>query len=429
MNNYLIQKRELASILFRERRSVMQVFFGCFFFMIALSFIVPAKYEADAKLLIKSGREFESRPDPGQSPGIQPYLTKQEVMNSELEILTSNDLIQETINRVGLDRLYPNLDKEDPNDQDKAIKKFGKALKVDSALMSEVIDLSYLNKDRDVATQALNTLIQIYQERHSTFFTDKRSTFLEKKYKDYTTKLDAVTAKIADLRSAKRLFDVPTQQVQLIQDRSLIGETLRNLQTRALDEHGRMHYYGEQLKAVSPFVTDSDDVEALRDWKTRDPAYVDPLYDDALMKLQTAEADASALDAQIKLQQKNLDAIDARLVEMQQGSKTLEDLSREHDALQDVVRTSRSAYEQALTSEELDRQKIVSIDVFAKPYASFEPARPRHLLYALIGFLFGAFGACLIVAYHAIFRQSFVNAESVERILGIRVLATLPERA
>src|SRR5580704_6786082 len=109
MNNYPIKKREFLGILFREKFTVSLTFIGLFALVLGLSFLMPPKYAAEAKLLVKSGREFQSRPDPGQTAAVEPYLTKQEVMNSELEILTSNDLVEATINRIGIDKLYPDI--------------------------------------------------------------------------------------------------------------------------------------------------------------------------------------------------------------------------------------------------------------------------------------------------------------------------------
>jgi uncharacterized protein involved in exopolysaccharide biosynthesis len=121
--------------------------------------------------------------------------------------------------------------------------------------------------------------------------------------------------------------------------------------------------------------------------------------------------------------------MDARLNSMEETSNTLESLEREHTLLDGLVRTSRASYEQAQNSEQMDHEKIVSVDVLDSPEASSIPAKPNHLLFALAGIVFGMLGAMAIVAHAMVFRQTLVSLESVERIVGIRVLATLPERA
>jgi hypothetical protein len=247
--------------------------------------------------------------------------------------------------------------------------------------------------------------------------------------------LDKVTNKITALRQSQTIYDVAAQRGQLIQDRSVVAETLRSLQTRALDQHGREQYYIEHLKKLSPFALDGVEgdeqslMQAIHGWKMRDPAYSDPAFDDAVLKLQTAEADASALDQQIELQKKTLENMDGRLKSMENAAHRLESLEREHAMLDSLVRTSRASYEQATTNEELDRQKIVSVDVFEKPNASTIPAKPNHLMFALAGMVLGLLGAMTVLAHTLVFRQLLVSSESVERILGIRVLATMPERA
>lgn len=435
MISYTPQKREIVSIFFREKYTIVGVFFALFFLVFSISFLMSPKYEADAKLLIKSGREFQNRPDPGQPAAIVPYLTKQEVMNSELEILFSNDLIHETIDRIGIDKLYPSLRASgDTRPIDQAIKNFKKALKADTAMMSEVITVSFLHKDRALAVETLNTLLQIYQDKHTHMFSDNRAEFLEKKTKDYMDQLDKVSSQITELRQKENIYDVAAQRGQLIQDRSIVAETLRSLETRALDQHGRQDYFAERLKDLSPFAQPAKkdkqaQTSALKSWKTQDPAYVDPVYDDAVLKLQAAEADASALDQQIALQKQTLDTMDARLKSIEDTARQLESLEREHAMLDSLVRSNRAAYEQAITNEDLDRQKIVSVDIFEKPDASSIPTKPNHLMFALAGIVFGMLGALSILGYTMIFRQTLITAESVERMLGIKVLATIPERA
>ncbi len=438
MNTYALQKREVISILFKEKHALIGTFLIVTLVIFGLSFLMSPKYEADAKFIIKSGREFQNRPDPGQQAATLPYLTKQEIMNSELEILSSNDLAQETITRIGLEKLYPQLKTDaDENSRamDSAIKLFKKSLKSETAMMSEVITVSFVHKDRAVAVEALHVLLQAYQDKHTNLFSENRSAFLEKKTKDYMDQLDSVSQKITTLRQTENIYDVAAQRGQLIQDRSVVAETLRSLETRALDQHGRQGYYTDRLKNLSPFATSEIDengqahrVASVHDWKAKDPAYVDPVYDDAVLKLQSAQADASALDQQIALQRKTLETMDERLKSIEGVARTLETLEREHAMLDTLVRTSRASYEQALTNEDLDRQKIVSVDVFEKPDASSIPTKPNHVMFALAGMALGLMGALSILGYSMIFRQTLISAESVERMLGIKVLATVPER-
>ena len=65
-NPYDLTIRELLSILFRERLKLILVFVGLCVLVVGYSYLLPPYYEATTRLLIKTGREFQTRSDPNQ---------------------------------------------------------------------------------------------------------------------------------------------------------------------------------------------------------------------------------------------------------------------------------------------------------------------------------------------------------------------------
>ena len=106
-NPYELTTREILSILFKERRKLIGVFLGLAVLVIGFSYTLTPYYEATTRLLVKSGREFQVQSEPNRPVASVPQTTKQEIVNSEIQILTSRDLIEAVINQVGPDRLYP----------------------------------------------------------------------------------------------------------------------------------------------------------------------------------------------------------------------------------------------------------------------------------------------------------------------------------
>src|SRR5580658_9936165 len=100
-NPYELTTREVLSILFKEWRKLAVVFIGLAVVVTAFSYTLTPYYQATSRLLVKSGREFEVRSDPGHPIASVPYSTKQEVINSEIQILTSRDLAEAVINQIG----------------------------------------------------------------------------------------------------------------------------------------------------------------------------------------------------------------------------------------------------------------------------------------------------------------------------------------
>jgi len=466
-NPYDLTTRELLSILFRERFKLIVVFVGLCAAVIAYSYTLTPYYEATTRLLVKTGREFQTRSDPNQPVVAVPTSTKQEIVNSEIQILTSRDLAASVIDRVGADRLYPGAAAAD------AVRSFQSDLKVSPVELADVIDVSYRNRDHDAAVAALGALVELYQQKHAEMFADPRYKFLDQQTRQYQDQLDAVVKKEADIRSAKSLFDVDAQRSKLLDDRASTGAILQQLKSQSIDAHQRIDFLTNRLKTTPPLipagVAQADvveqakarlldlqvksqqlreryvgDVKPLQDadaeiaslrsflarndsmnrkeWSQRNTA-----YDDMVVALNRAMADAAPLDDQIALREKEAQSIDARLRDLEEGATAVGDLERERRVLEELVHTYRTRYEEARMNEDLDRDRVVSISVIQRPDAPLRPAGPRHLPFALGGLLIGLVGAVGLLLYYLVFRETLITVESVERLIGLPVVASVEE--
>ena len=186
-NPYDLSSRELLSILFKEQRRLAAVFLVLSALVIGYSYMLTPYYEATTRLLVKSGREFQTRSDPNQPVVAVPSSTKQEIVNSEIQILTSRDLVEAVVNKIGAGRLYPGAG------IDAAIRDFAADFKASPVEQADVIDASYRNRDRGVAVEALATVVELYQQKHADMFADPRFKFLEQQTRQYQDQLYAVT--------------------------------------------------------------------------------------------------------------------------------------------------------------------------------------------------------------------------------------------
>ncbi|MBV9552841.1 MAG: hypothetical protein JO032_08635 [Alphaproteobacteria bacterium] len=464
-NPYDLSSRELLSILFKEQRRLAAVFLVLSALVIGYSYMLTPYYEATTRLLVKSGREFQTRSDPNQPVVAVPSSTKQEIVNSEIQILTSRDLVEAVVNKIGAGRLYPGAG------IDAAIRDFAADFKASPVEQADVIDASYRNRDRGVAVEALATVVELYQQKHADMFADPRFKFLEQQTRQYQDQLDAVTKKESDLRSGKSLFDVDAQRAKLLDERASTGAILDQLKSQSIDTHQRIDFLTNRLKTTPALipggVSQADvveqakarlldlqvkqqqlkeryvgDVKPLRDaeaeiaklkdfvsrndpmnrkeWSQRNTA-----YDDMTVALNRALADAAPLDQQIALRQQQAQQTEAKLRDLESGATAIGDLERERRVLEELVHTYRTRYEEARMNEDLDRDRIVSISIVQRPDAPARPAGPRHLPFALAGILIGLVGAAAVLLYRLVFRETLITVESVERIIGLPVVASV----
>jgi len=372
------------------------------------------------------------------------------------------------INRIGADKLYPGAS------ADTALRDFQSDLKVSPVELADVIDISYKNRDRGTAVAALEALVELYQQKHAEMFADPRYKFLDVQTKQYQDQLDVVVKKEADIRSAKSLFDVDAQRAKLLDDRASTGSILEQLRSQSIDAHQRIDFLTNRLKTTPPLITAGvaqadaveqakarlldlqvkaqqlhdryvGDVKPMQDtnaeiaqlkeflarndplnrkeWSQRNTA-----YDDMVVALNRAMADAAPLDQQIELREKQAQTIDARLRDLEEGATAIGDLERERRVLEELVHTYRTRYEEARMNEDLDRDRVVSISVIQHADAPARPAGPRHLPFALAGILIGLVGAAGLLLYYLVFRETLITVESVERLIGMPVVASVGAR-
>jgi polysaccharide biosynthesis protein PslE len=480
-NPYDLTTREVLSILFKERRKLFGAFLGLALGVIGYSYLLTPYYDATGRLLVKTGREFEVRSDPNQPVASAPSVTKQEVVNSEIQILTSRDLVSAVVHRIGASKLYPSsrwlglFGGSEGETEDAAIKSFYSDFKAAPVEQSDVISIAYRNADRGVATEALNLVVQLYQQKHADMFSDPRYKFLGQQAKQYEDQLDAQVDKIADLRSSRSLFDVEAQRSKLLDDRASATSILQQLKSQAIDAHQRIAFLQTRLKTTPVLVpaggTASDVVEQAKDRlldlqvkgeqlrerfvdpnakplqdnaqqvgqlknfldrpdavKTKAASTRNTAYDDMVVALNRALADAAPIDQEIALRTEEAKNIDARLQALTEAGSKVDNMERERRELAELAHTYRSRYEEARMSEDLDREKIVSVSVVQQPAAPMLPTGPMHLPFALAGILIGLVGASGVLVYLLVFRETLITVESVERMLGLPVLASVARR-
>jgi len=468
-NPYELTSRELLSILFKEKLKLFMVFVVLCGLVVGYSFLLTPYYEATTRLLVKTGPEFQTRSDPNQPIAGVPSTTKLEIVNSEIQILTSRDLAEGVVNKIGAQKLYPGS-----ANTDAAIRSFQSDFKAAPVEQADVIDASYKNASRDVAVAALNAVVELYQQKHAEMFADPRYKFIENQTGQYQDQLDAVVKKEADVRNQKSLFDVDSQRAKLLDDRASTNSIIAQLKSQSIDTHQRIDFLTNRLKTTPALIPAGEapadaveqakarlldlqikeqqlkeryvgDVKPMQDaeaemaklrafvsrndpinrkeWSQRNSA-----YDDMVVALNRALADAAPLDAQIAQREKEQQSIETRLRDLAAGATEIGDLERERRVLEELVHTYRTRYEDARMNENLDRERVVSVSIVQRPDAPERPAGPRHLPFALAGILIGLIGASGVMIYLLVFRETLITVESVERIIGLTVVASVAAR-
>src|SRR5947209_17110118 len=112
LNGAQFSLRELTAALFRRRLLIASTFILIAVGVILFTWITPDQYESEMKILVKNTRA-DVVITAGQTIGSSGTVTDGEVseaqINSELELLTSRDLLSRVVEECGLSKAPPSL--------------------------------------------------------------------------------------------------------------------------------------------------------------------------------------------------------------------------------------------------------------------------------------------------------------------------------
>jgi uncharacterized protein involved in exopolysaccharide biosynthesis len=163
--------RELAMVLFRQRRVFLGIA-GIIFLLALLYAFLGASYRAEVRILVRRGRS--DPPVSGQQnapPDFSRVEVTEEELNSEVELLKDNDVLRRVVGATNLashDWLRWLRPHEDPAaSTERAARRLANRLNIESIKKTDLIAVSYDAADPQLAARVLQSLSNIYLEKHT----------------------------------------------------------------------------------------------------------------------------------------------------------------------------------------------------------------------------------------------------------------------
>ena len=157
--------KDILYALFKHKKTIIMGTALGLLVMGGVYFFFPAQYESNAKLLVRYLVERSSvdSVDRPQSPGGYAPTTDG-VIGSEVEILNSWDLAVQTAEAIGPKRILPRS-KGTPT-KEAAASVIASGLELTTHKGSNIIFVSYKNRDPEITTVVLNELVNRYFNKH-----------------------------------------------------------------------------------------------------------------------------------------------------------------------------------------------------------------------------------------------------------------------
>lgn len=292
--------RDVLNVLFKHQKKIVATFVLIVGAVAVYTFTSTPLYEAKASLLIKVGREYVYRPEVGDE---RPQVTtnREDMINSELEILTSRDLAAKVVETIGVDRLYPGIDKPPPmfslanlrnkinqfiawlegrpnepdtdTKVDMASKAFLGSLKVEAIPKSNVVRIQFRHSEPELAALGVNTLVESFKAKRLEVFSGPKSSFLEEQMVYYRDQLRDAEQRFEAFRQKYGVYSLDQQRSLLLSQRSMLDTELKATQNRIEEANQRLTSLQDQRKRISETVPLASDIERF------------PVVDDAKSRL------------------------------------------------------------------------------------------------------------------------------------------------
>jgi uncharacterized protein involved in exopolysaccharide biosynthesis len=246
--------RDICRILFRHKKKIVGGFLFALTVAAGVIFLWPRKYESEAKLYVRVGRETVTL-DPTATTGqvIPVELSRETEVNSVLEMLRSRVMIEKLVDKIGpqailhagseaedsgkqppsvLSNVSSLLDVDPVSDREKAIIRLSRSLRSSAEKKSDVITVSGTAISPKLAQQIVAKFVDIYLGEHTrmhrtagsqAFFTEQTG-LLRKSLSDALIKL-------RDAKNELGILSIENQR-EVLRDETVAAET-RLAQTRA----------------------------------------------------------------------------------------------------------------------------------------------------------------------------------------------------
>jgi len=444
---------------------------------------MPTSYQAHTKILVK-----RERVDPVISPGQSaPVMVKEEVteeeLNSEVELLESDDVLQQVVVASGLDKRTSLMGKifgreDQAGKTAKAAQRLRSGLSVEPMKKTNLINITYSSGDPKLASTVLKNLNDAYIRKHAEvnrpagqfkFFDQEAERYkadlaeAEQQLSQFASESGGVAPLIARDQALARLTEFTATLQQTRAEMSATEQKLKTLETQSGAMPSRITTQSrktddaqvlQQLKStlmglelkrtelltkyqptyplvleVDKQINDTHAAIAKEEAKplTEETTDQNPTYAYVATEMAKAKADYATLQARAAAMEGIIAQYKAQTTQLQQKGIQEADLQR-------VIKTDEENYllyqrkrEEARMSDALDQTHILNVAVAEEPAIPVLPTGSR-MIPIVLGLILGAvlsIGLALALDY---FDPSFRTPSEVLNELNIPVLAAVPHR-
>ena len=405
--------------LFKRKRTIMACAALGIIAAAAFYFLYPPSYESQAKLLVRYVVERSSVDSVERANPAGAANDTDKVIGAEVEILTSWDLAVQVAQALGPQRLLPPA--HDPFSrlvraiglqrllppsgasatEGKAAQSIASGLKVVANKGSNIIFISYENRNPEIATLVLQELLSRYFVKHLEVHRSVGAfDFVAQQTDQVRGRLNQSEDGLKSLREKTGIASLKEGSVALTTEAAKVQEQLNAAQADLAEQ-----------QALASQKTDSRS----KTWGKKKPG------DEKVNKAKVA-----GTQAKIEALKTRLSDIQRRTKQLAELAPQIEDLERKKEMDEANYKYFAASLEKARIDEALDPSKIPNISAVQRPSPPGLETKKRNKI--LIGLVGGglAFGIALALLRGLVLNQTVSRPFQLETQLHIPLMLSIP---
>ena len=301
-NSDVITKRDIANILFRNKKQIFIVIITAFIVATLGSYMWPEKYIAESKILVELGREIIP-PTFGSGQTVLTVTKREEDIYSEIEILKSSYLISKVVktmeadfnrektpvtfvekikfnikravkwlsNRIKDGLVFIGLTKE-LSPTEKLILKVKKKLEINSAKLADVIVINFAWKKADLAAEFVKNFVAEYMDYHLDIHrSNKTLSFFKEQADRLKLKLTDSEAKLNNFKKKHNLIQLEQEKILLLRQADSFEASTKILTSEAQEAKSL-------IQSLDATILDTPDTIVLAKEEERSPMVLSQLH-------------------------------------------------------------------------------------------------------------------------------------------------------
>lgn len=388
---------EYWNLIIKRKNIIFPTIISVVLLTLIYIFTATPIYEVQGKLLLTEDSGSSILGDLAMLDLMTQSLGKSDPINTQMEVIKTNPILERVIYINGL---------TDAKGFPIKSRIFKEQLKISSIRNTDIIAISYMNQDPELAVKVVNTLARVFVEQNQNMNKEELSSakfFIESQLEEQKEKLSKAEQSILDFKKAEKT-------ISLQQETTARVDSLARLETVALELDTQLKgAYAQKKELLS---------------KTqRSGAITQPFYAYWMRTLQETEGIITNTLAQKKNINEQINTITSDLKKLPPQEVLLARLRRDQQIANEIYTNLLAKKEEVKINEAATIANIKIIEPAIIPDIPVYPKKKKLLVFGLIGGVGLSFGLALLLEY---IDDSPDSVESIKKVLPYDVIGNLP---